>query len=138
MPKKLIPLTLTKTHKPANLTVFTYFSVGVRGNCMTKQIQILILFSLLISIKGIAQCDTNYLYLDYLKLSFEDSTENLISIEFKNDSDTLKFNNIAECKMIGIIRNKECRLTLITNKSEVTLENINEYISLRLSNMKKN
>ncbi len=25
-------ITLTKTHKPANLTVFTYFSVGVMLN----------------------------------------------------------------------------------------------------------
>ena len=26
-------ITLTKTHKPANLNVFTYFSVGVSSNC---------------------------------------------------------------------------------------------------------
>jgi len=89
----------------------------------------LILFALLISNITIAQCDTNYLYLDYLEISFEDSTEYLVTLKLENGSDTLKFTDLSDVKMIGISRAKECKMTLTTNKSEIILENINEYLS---------
>ena len=96
---------------------------------MANRISTLILFIFLLSIRSIAQTDTNYLYLDFLELSFEDSTENLISFKFENATDTLSFNNAFPCKTIAISRKSECRLILTTNKSAVILENINEYLS---------
>lgn len=96
---------------------------------MAHRISILILFISLLSNRSIAQSDTNFLYLDFLELSIEDSTEFLISVKFENATDTLSFNNVLACKMIGISRKSECRLKLTTNKSVVILEDINEYLS---------
>ncbi len=85
---------------------------------------------------GLTQCDTNYLSLDFMELYIEDPTEHLIELKLVNDSDTLKFGGISDCKMVGINRKKECRLILTTNKSEITLENINEYLSFVESKFK--
>jgi hypothetical protein len=95
---------------------------------MKNHIKLLIFFTLFISNIGIAQCDTNYLSLDFMELFLEDSTEHLVELKLVNDSDTLQFGNISDCKMVGINRKKECRMILKTNKSEITLENINEYL----------
>lgn len=95
---------------------------------MKSRIKLLIFFTLFISNIGITQCDTNYLSLDYMELFLEDSTEQLIELKLVNDSDTLQFGNISDCKMVGINRKKECRLILTTNKSEITLQNVNEYL----------
>lgn len=96
---------------------------------MVNRISSLILFIFLLSNRSIAQSDTNFLYLDFLELSIEDSTENLLSFKFENATDTLSFSNVLACKMIGISRKSECRLIVTTNKSVVILENINEYLS---------
>jgi hypothetical protein len=103
---------------------------------MKNPIKLLIFFTLLISNIGISQCDTNYLSLDYLELFLEDSTEHLIELKLVNDSDTLQFGNISDCKMVGINRKKECRLIMKTNKSEITLEDINEYLCFAIAKYK--
>lgn len=95
---------------------------------MKNHFKLLIFFTLFISNIGKTQCDTNYLSLDYLELFLEDSTEHLVELKLVNDSDTLQFGNISDCKMVGINRKKECRMILTTNKSEITLEDINEYL----------
>jgi hypothetical protein len=96
---------------------------------MVKRTSLLFFCISLFSYLGQAQCDTNFLYLDYLELSFEDSTEFALSLKLINETDTLRFDNFSEMKMIGINKNKECKLIIKTNKSEVILEGINEYIS---------
>ena len=96
---------------------------------MVNRISILIFSIFILSTRSIAQSDTNFLYLDFLELSIEDSTENLLSLKFENATDTLSFSNVLACKMIGISRKSECRLIVTTNKSVVILENINEYLS---------
>lgn len=90
---------------------------------------LIIVIYLLISLSGKTQSDTNHLYLDYIQLQFEDSTEKLLSLVFENNSNTIVFTDTSQCKMFGINRYKTCNLSIRTNKSTVILENINEYIS---------
>lgn len=96
---------------------------------MITRTPIQILFILLLSNMSNAQCDTNFLYLDFLELTFEDSTEYALNLKLVNETDTLKFDHFTQMKMIGIHKNKECKLSIITNKSEIILDNINEYLS---------
>lgn len=107
---------------------FLLFLTPISRNRMKTHIKLLFFFTLLISNIGITQCDTNYLSLDFMELFFEDSTEHLKELKLVNESDTLKFGNISDCKMVGINRKKEYRLILTTNKSEITLQNVNEYL----------
>ncbi len=96
---------------------------------MIKRTQILIIFFLILSNQIKAQCDTNFLYLDFLEIAIEDSTERILSLKFVNVNDTLEFDNPSQIKMIGINKKKECKLIITTNKSEVILDSINEYLS---------
>lgn len=95
---------------------------------MVKCNQLLVFLAFMVTSLNYAQCDTNFLYLDYLELSIEDSTEYLVDIQFANQTDTLFYADFTDIKLIGINRNKECKMIVKTNKSEFVLENINEYL----------
>lgn len=96
---------------------------------MKKRNQLLIFFILTLSKIGLSQCDTNYLYIDYLELTLEDSKELVENLKLVNNTDTLFFEDASKIKMIGISKNKKCKMIIKTNKSEVIFDSINEYIS---------
>lgn len=94
-----------------------------------KFIQILFFLQLLINNYAYSQSDSNHLVIDFLEINFLDSSETLEYIKFINETDTLIFTDISNCKMVAINGLKTCQMYLKTNKTEITFENINEYIS---------
>lgn len=96
---------------------------------MMKFTQILILLQLLINNYGYSQSDTNHLVIDFLEIDFLDSSETLEYVKFINETDTLIFTDLSNCKMVAINGRKTCQIYLKTNKTDFTFENINEYIS---------
>lgn len=75
------------------------------------------------------QKDTNHLVIGYLELTLQDTNETLLFVKLINESDTLTFTNISDCKMTAINRWKTCDMVLKTNKTDFVFENINEYLS---------
>jgi len=96
---------------------------------MTRLLQIILLIPLISSSICYTQSDTNLLYIDLLEINFADSSEQLLKLEFRNESDTILFTDVSKCRMIGINKTKTCELLVKTTKSEFILQDINEYIS---------
>ena len=96
---------------------------------MNKTVLLTILFSLVTVGRIQAQCDTNYLYIGSITIVFADSTEQLKSVTFKNEMNSIVCKDNDLHQLIGINKQKECRLVLKTSNAEVTIENVNEYIS---------